>query len=87
MQSRANKSMRGLTAVVLFIGAAVSSISVSHDASAQRRSQNRQDVQPYYYGGFAGPEFSARSPGYGLTPFTGSRDGRFDPVPPSANGG
>lgn len=87
MHSGVNKLVRRFMATVLFVGAAVSFIGLSQDANAQRRSQNRQEIQPYYYGGSAGSEYSAPSLGYSLSPSTSSRDGRFDPIPPSANGG
>ncbi len=78
MQLGVNKLARGGVAAVLVIGASVLFASVPQDANAQRRIQSRQNIQPYYYGGF-----TTRDP----SPFATSRDGRFDPVPPSANGG
>lgn len=79
MQSSATKLVRGLTTAVFVIGGVFASASLAQDANAARRSRNSQNLEWYY-------DSSPARPLEGQ-PFAGSRDGRFDPIPPSANGG
>jgi hypothetical protein len=71
MQSSVTKLVRGLTATVFVFASALASAGLAQDANAARRTRNFENVQWYY----------------DSSPFAGSEDGRFDAIPPSANGG